>query len=77
MSKNKILGWILLITPIIFIISIVLYYLGFNGLIHIIGSFIVTIMFGGMMFGGMMFGGLYLIDKDRLEKRKKEQNDQR
>jgi uncharacterized membrane protein len=72
MSKNKILGWILLITPIIFIISIVLYYLGFNGLIHIIGSFIVTIM-----FGGMMFGGLYLIDKDRLEKRKKEQNDQR
>ena len=64
MSKNKIFGWILLITPIIFIISIVLYYLGFNGLIHIIGNFIITIMF----VGGMMFCGLYLIDKDKFKK---------
>ncbi len=72
MSKNKILGWILLITPIIFIISVVLYYLGLSGLIQVVANFVVTIILGGMMFAGLFF-----IDRYKLEKRKKEQNDQR
>lgn len=69
MNKNMILGLILLLTSMI---STVLYTSVLRGPIQLVAYFVAIIIFGGMMFAGLFF-----IDRYKLEKRKKEQNDQR
>jgi drug/metabolite transporter (DMT)-like permease len=69
MNKNMILGLILLLTSMI---STVLYASVLRGPIQLVAYFVAIIIFGGMMFAGLFF-----IDRYKLEKRKKEQNDQR
>ena len=69
MNKNMILGLILLLMSMI---STVLYASVLRGPIQLVAYFVAIIIFGGMMFAGLFF-----IDRYKLEKRKKEQNDQR